>query len=60
MADRQFYFSKDIEEMLKVKTTKAYQIIVTLNQELVLVKKSGQKKFLSRLSIFKSRLHRFV
>ena len=26
----------------------------------VLVKKSGQKKFLSRLSIFKSRLHRFV
>ena len=27
---------------------------------LVLVKKSGQKKFLSRLSIFKSRLHRFV
>ncbi|MBR6084559.1 MAG: hypothetical protein IKP61_02960 [Spirochaetales bacterium] len=34
MADKNFYFAKDIEEMLDVKETKAYQVIVTLNQEL--------------------------
>lgn len=34
MVDKNFYFSKDIEEMLGVKSTKAYQVIVTLNKEL--------------------------
>ncbi len=55
MADRQFYFSKDIEEMLKVKTTKAYQIIVTLNQEL---EEKGYMTFKGRVlaSYFRQRV----
>lgn len=34
MDTKQFYFSKDIQEILGVKTSKAYDIINMLNQEL--------------------------
>ncbi len=35
MDAKKFYFCKDIEEILGVKTSKAYEIISQLNQELV-------------------------